>query len=111
MVPPKEKPKRRPCDVHISELNGPSTLRTIILETNKDKNDQAIKNLMESMLTEVDVILQRDDCKLCVNSFFVSSKSMPIHTNAQVLVKELKEFYRGSLLFRKKKLQNCAVIR
>ncbi|XP_043276013.1 uncharacterized protein [Venturia canescens] len=98
----------QPRDVHISELNEPSALRTVILESNSDKNDQAIKNLMESMLMKVDVFLQKDECQSCVNSFFVSRDSMPVYTNSQIAKEELKEFDTRVIVMSKEKiLQLC----
>ena len=94
MFPVQNSTTLKPYGIDIYELTEPSPLRAVLLEAQKDKNKRSIKSLMDSMLKEVDVILQKEDCVICVNSFFVQTKNYLVYSNgSQRITKQDGDFY------------------
>ena len=75
MFPPQEKkifPKDSETyeyDVDISELEGPSPLKCILIESfRKDSDEEVIKSLMSSILDQVLINISKEECTFCVSA-------------------------------------------
>lgn len=108
MFPPKEKVEIPPMEVELSELKGNSVLRMILLAKDKNKFDYEVKNCMNSLLNQVDVLLSEEICEACVIYFFLCSLEQPVYeTNVKDLISdELIQFYKSNILLSEKDITN-----
>lgn len=102
MFPPTNKLALEAFGVDLSELLDPSPLKTILLEAKKDKNQKAVHNLMEDMLTEVEVILEKENCAVCLNTFFILCLNTIMYMKPQLVQQAVKDFYCTSVVLLKK---------
>lgn len=97
-----------PTIVLNSELNEPSALRSVLLQAMKPESEGTIRHLMDSMLTEVDIILKKEECEMCVDILFILQKNQVTYTSYPVLLKEIDEFYKKFIVkSRKEIIQLC----
>lgn len=108
MFPPPKKPKIDSYSLDISELKESSALRTVMIEASKDKNLHSIRNLMSSILKQVEINLKKEDCKACLNNFFIYTEKYPVYKNAYMLDKELREFYDKHIVMSKNAIVNLS---
>jgi len=94
LFPPVLKPKINPVPVNISELQRPSALKTIMIEASKDQHQKDILNLMDSMLNQIDILLAKDDCEKCLNTFFILTENYPVYQNCYIIPEDLNNYYK-----------------
>ena len=104
MFPPKNKLNVKPFGVDVSELLDPSPFKTIMLETKQDNNEKAVKNEMKCVLTEVKVMLQKEDCVACLNTLFTLYSNNVVYTKQQVVQIPMKNWYYELVVIPKNKI-------
>lgn len=109
MFPPKKNSTVIQCNkVDVSELEGPSALKIILLEREKDKDSKAIRQLMSFMLETVEVKLQQEECAVFLNTFFGLNKNKLVYVKTQIISKEIEDFYKKEIVrSRKEIIQLC----
>ncbi|OXU16251.1 hypothetical protein TSAR_010168 [Trichomalopsis sarcophagae] len=106
MFPPKEKlaVSDRQMELDISALTDPSPLKTLLLESKKNKNDKEIKNLMDSMLKQVDVILQKEECTKYLNIIFAFCEKKEVYAKNQIVTKDAYDYYQENIAMSRKNI-------
>ena len=83
-------------EIDISELEGPSPLKSVLIEClKKDSEEGVIKSLMSSMLDQVVISVNKEECIFCVSASFTFCESKQVYMTIQKLSKELKDFYKN----------------
>lgn len=108
MYPPKPGPNIQPQGADLSELKNPSALRTVLVEAAKNENEECIKDLMQSILCTVDVMLLKEKCEESIKSFFTLCEKYTVYSVPQVVSKELRDFYMNSIVLSKKEIVELA---
>lgn len=100
MFPRKEKVNKagQSNSVDICQLKGTSTLKALLLIENKSESEKAIENIMRSMVSQVEVALQKEDCALCVKTFIKINESKKTYGNPQTLTPVLQQFYTSVIV-------------
>ena len=90
MLTPQEKSAIKPVNLELSDLKRPSALKLIMVKASKDINTCAIRRLMDSLINQVELNIEKYDCEACLEKLFVFSDDKLIYKNTYDLEKKIK---------------------
>lgn len=100
--PPTKNIITNPMKVNIQELQSPSALRTILLESNKDENQRTVESVMLNLLNRVERKLKLDDemdfYRSCLNSIFSFCNSNKIYKSNYKLLPQIRIYYEKNIV-------------
>lgn len=102
MFPPQKKSADLPF-LNFGLLEGPSAMHTLMIESKKDKDERAVKSLMIFRLEEVDSILEKEGCTICLEQILAKCGESMFYVNAAVLDKKFYDYYKSYIALSRKK--------
>lgn len=88
----------RPRPVDISELVDESPLKIVLLSESKGKCELAVKKLMHDLLSNVDLILKKEDCANCVKTFLALNANFPLYGSQHEVDIRMANFYKNNIV-------------
>lgn len=108
MVPHKYTQLHQPQEVQISELLSDSPLKKILVAQSTKTNIHTVKNVLESLITQVEMNIEKETCAECVNNFLIFMKEHVIYSNLFQLELNIEDFYNQNVrLSEKEIIQLC----
>lgn len=103
----KEKPLYNPTEDReynrILKLKKLSSVKLMCAEMNKDKDEKLIQELLSNMVRTVDENEKLEDCRVCLEFFFLFAKEFPVYTSKKyVLPETLRHFYENEIILSEK---------
>ena len=97
MIPNKCTPLQEPQEVQISKLISDSPLKQILTAQSNRNNFYTVKNVVDSLLTQVELNIEKEDCAECVKNFLIFCDEHSIYTCPYELDENIINFYRKSI--------------
>ena len=94
MIPNKYTSLQEPQKVQISKLISDSPLKQILTAEANRNNFYTIKNVVDSLLTQVELNIEKEDCAKYVKNFLIFCDEHSIYTRPYELDENIRNLYR-----------------
>lgn len=108
MMPHKYTQLHEPQNVSIAELNVDSPLKLIIQAQLKKDNKHTVRNLMNSLLAQVELNLEKEECAVCIENLLIYCEEYFIYKNEYDMDRKIREFYQKNVQLSEQEIVNLS---
>ncbi|KAK0159868.1 hypothetical protein PV327_010934 [Microctonus hyperodae] len=104
MFPHKYTGFHKPHKISIFELKDNSPLKRIMQAESKVNNKHTVKNVMNSLLAQVELNLEKEECAVCIDNLLIFQEEYSIYESGYNMNSQIIEFYLRNVQLSEKEI-------
>ncbi|XP_074101313.1 uncharacterized protein LOC141528918 [Cotesia typhae] len=108
MIPHKYTQLHEPQKVSITELKADSPLKLIMQAQLKENNKHTVRNVMNSLLAQVELNLEKEECAVCIENLLIFQEEYFIYKSEYDMDSKIREFYLKNVQLSEQEIINLS---